>query len=361
MTPPSPRRHRRVLAAVAVLTAVLVVAAGVAWFALRPAPPPPQPVAGDLRATPRFAPDSAFTLDVSTAPLDPRSDALVRHLTDQITPHYSGIAALNVYDYSASLYVVDSSTPKHTVEFYDCQKKGYTPPNLHDGTRQFVDVPIPDGALVASGTDKALSLWSPSTDQLWEFWVMEKTGTGWRACWGGRIDGVSTNKGVFTHPYGATATGIPMVGTMVSVQDVASLNIEHAMGIALLSPADASRVRYPALRSDGGDTSPDAIPEGSRLRLDPSLDVDTLGLTPTGTAIARAAQRYGFIVVDRAGAVAVIGQSGLPEKAATGTNPWDVMLTPTPSYQQLENFPWDRMQVLREDVGRPADAPTATP
>lgn len=341
-----------------IVAAALLVALVVAVLVLLPRPsepPPPSPTEGQLRTYPQFAQDSAFRLDVSQAPVDPRSPQMIDHLVGQIEPHYSSIAALNVYDYTASLHVVDETTPRHTVAFYDCQEKGYTPSGLFDGARQFVDVPIPDDAVVASGTDKALSLWSPSTDQLWEFWVMEKQGDGWRACWGGRIDGVSSNPGQFTHPYGATATGIPMVGTMLRVQDVAQGRIDHALGMALLQPADASRVRYPANRSDGGDESPDAIPEGARLRLDPSVDVDALDLTPLGRMIAKAAQTYGFIVVDRAGAVAVIGESGLPEKAVTGTDPWDVLL-PEPPYSQLRGFPWDRMQVLREDVGVPGKA-----
>lgn len=319
------------------------------------ADPEPHPTAGELRAYPTFGPDNAFDLDVSQAPVDPRSEEMIAHLRGQIDPNYSGIAALNVYDYTASLHVVDSSTPREDIEFYDCQDKGYTPEGLYDGPAQFADVPIPPDAKPAPGTDKAMSIWSPETDQLWEFWVMERTDDGWRACWGGRIDDVSSNPGYFEHPFGATATGIPMVGTMLRVQDVASGSIDHALGVALLSPAEASRWRYPANRSDGGDTSPDAIPEGARLRLDPDLDLDTLDLTPVGRMIAEAAQTYGFIVVDRAGAVAVIGESGIPEKNQLGVNPWETLIPGEP-YRQMRNFPWDRVEVLRADVGVPEGA-----
>ncbi len=355
--PGSRRSLSRRVSIVAGVLATALVAVGLVIAVTHPVhdpePPAPLPSAGQMRAYPSFGADSIYTLDVSQAPVDPNSARMVRHLVGQITPHYSGIAALNIADYSASLYVVDSNTPRQTVEFYDCQEKGYTPQGLFDGPAHFVDVPIPSGTRVSSGTDKALTLWSPSTDQLWEFWVMEKQGSAWRACWGGRIDDVSQSPGQFEYPFGATATGIPMVGTMLRVQDVASGRADHALGLALLSPADAGRVRYPANRSDGSDRSPDAIPEGARLRLDPSLDVESLGLTPVGVIVARAAQKYGFIVVDRAGAVAVIGESGVPEQQATGHNPWDVLLGETPTYQQLENFPWDKVQVLRSDVGVP--------
>ena len=344
------------------LLVVAAVAAAGLWGVLsrreaeEPAPPPPGE--GSLRAYPEFGPDSPYRLDVSQAPLDPNSPAMIRDLLGQVRPHYQGIAALNVYDYTASYYVVDENTPRTRVEFYDCQDKGYTPEGLFDGPSQFTDVPIPADARPATGSDKAMSLWSPSTDQLWEFWVMERTDAGWRACWGGRLDNVSRGPGWFPKPFGATATGIPMVATMLTVQDVASLRIEHALGLALPAPADWQRFRYPAQRSDGSSTSPDAIPEGARLRLDPAVDVHSLGLTPIAAAIAEAAQTYGFIVVDKAGAVAVIGESGVPEAQQTGANPWDSLLGGVAMHQQLRGFPWDRMQVVRSDVGVPSDAQT---
>lgn len=308
------------------------------------------PTAGQLRAYPRFAKDSAVTLDVSGLPVDPHSDRMIRHLLDQIEPHFSGVAALNVHQYSASLYVVDSTTPRGTVNFHDCQGKGSVPYGLFDGPLHFVDVPVPVDAVVAPGRDQALSLWSPSTDQLWEFWKMQQRNGRWEACWGGRIDAVSQNPGQFEFPYGATATGVPMVGTMLRVQDVAQGSIDHALGLTLIAPAEATRFRFPANRSDGNDPSPAAIPEGARLRLDPAVDVDSLDLTPVGRLVARAAQKYGFIVVDKAGAVSVIGESGLPEERATGVDPWDDLLQ-GPSYDRLRNFPWDRMEVLQDEEG----------
>ena len=44
----------------------------------------------------------------------------------------------------------------------------------------------------------------------------------------------------------------------------------------------------PANRNDGSSTSDDAIPEGTRFRLDPTIDVTSLGLPPVGVTIAGA-------------------------------------------------------------------------
>lgn len=358
------RRARRVSWTRPRVTAVIVLALislGLLVAALRgmrgdtgeptPAPtaaPSATPTAGQRGVYPQFAPGNVFDVDVSDEPVDPNSAAMIQGLVGQITPHYGGIAALNAREYNPVLYVVDETTPRVTLTFDDCQDKGYTPDGLFDGPKYFVDVPVPTDAQVAKGDDSTITLWSPATDQLWEFWVMNRLPSGgWSACWGGRIDQVSANPGYFPSPYGVSASGLVTVGSMITLAEARARRIDHAMALALIAPARWDRWRYPAQRSDGTDSSPDAIPQGARLRLDPSIDVATLGLTPLGEAIARAAQKYGFIVVDTAAAVAVMAESGLPDRARTGSDPWTPILSGVPAYEQLKGFPWSRMQVLR--------------
>ena len=94
------------------------------------------------------------------------------------------------------------------------------------------------------------------------------------------------------------------------------------------------------------------MPIGARLRLDPAVDVDALGLGRVASAIAKSAQRYGFIVVDTAGAVGVVAESGAMERARTGRDPWPEVLG-GPSYTALKGFPWDRVSVLVPDADSP--------
>ena len=177
---------------------------------------------------------------------------------------------------------------------------------------------------------------------------MKKEADGaWSACWGGRIDHVSSSRGYFPAPFGVSASGLVTVGSMITLAEARAGRIDHAMALALIAPARWDRWRFPAQRSDGTDPSADAIPQGARLRLDPSLDVTTLHLTPLGEAIARAAQKYGFIVVDTAGAVAVMAESGVPDEARTGTDPWPAILRGVPAYEQLRGFPWSKVEVLQ--------------
>lgn len=315
------------------------------------------PKAANTPPSQLFAPDNVFKLDVTKAPLDKDSAAMIKNLQGQITPHWGGIAGFNTDQYNASYYAVDNTTPKQDVAFYDCQNKGAAPPGILDGPAMFKQVPIPANAVPANGTDKSMSIYNRDTDQLWEFWVMERTKgakPGWRACWGGRIDDVSTAPGYYDHPFGVAASGLAHVGYMVTIDEARKRQIDHAMGLVLISTGDPSRIWYPANRSDGNSTDPTAIPEGARVRLDPSVDVEKLQISPVAKAIARAAQKYGFIVVDTAGAVSVIAESGQRDKAATGTDPWPQVLGGQPNYKTLEGFPWDKVQVVQREYGKPA-------
>ncbi len=291
-------------------------------------------------------------MDVSSASVAPGSAAMVAHLAGTVADRYGGIAAFNAYRYNNSYFVAAAGTPTVDVAFNDCQNKGHTPDGLVGPGGQFSDVPIPAHAIPSPGTDKAMSIYSPEQDRLWEFWVTERTGDGgWSACWGGRIDSVSTSPGFFEGGFGATATGLASSGGMVRLADIRSGSIEHAVSLAIPNPAVWTNLSWPAQRSDGWDSHPDAVPEGTRLRLDPSVDVDALGLHPVAVMVARAAQQYGFLVIDKSGSVSVIAESGAAEQAATGKDPWEPILAGTPDHEILKGFPWHRLQAMPQDFG----------
>lgn len=308
-----------------------------------------------------FSAGSVWRQDISRAPLAPNSAAMVSGLKGQVEKYYGGIAAFNVFKHNTSVYTVPASQKRITVKFSNCQNKSYTPAQLYTPSRgaHFVDVPVPSTAIPAANSDGQLTIYSPSSDQLWEFWKMEKRADGWYACWGGRIDKVSTSHGFFPDGMGAAATGLAVSAGSIRVDEAQRGSIDHALSLAIPSPAHWKNFSWPAQRSDGSDTSANAIPEGTRLRLDPSVDVDKLGLTPVGKMVAKSAQKYGFIVTDRSGAVSIQAESGAGAKAATGIDPWTTILGGTPSYLVFKNFPWDKMQALPKDYGK-TSSPTVT-
>ncbi|WP_051992155.1 malectin domain-containing carbohydrate-binding protein [Mobilicoccus pelagius] len=313
------------------------------------------PVAVTAAPSPKvpLARNSAFFTDIRTAPLAPNSARAAAGLTKQVRDNWGGVAAFNARRFNNSFYEVPATQRKVRVNFYDCQRKGYTPAGLFDGPKHFVDVPIPPNAVPATGSDKQLTVYDRTADKLWDFWVTEKRPDGsWRACWGGRIDDVSRSQGVFPRPYGASASGLAMTPGVISIDEFRRGRVDHAMYLALIDVAKWDRYSWPANRSDGLSNDPDAIMEGQRLRLDPTLDLSTIPMTPVARMVAEAAQKYGFVVADKAGAVAVATESGNAEKARTGVDPWNGLLA-GPDYQAMQGFPWEHIQVLPKDYGKP--------
>ena len=361
--------------AVAVLAGLIVVA-GAAVFVVerstRPEPTPspsatsstPAPTTSTTTVDPRaslpafgpypaFGPGSVFAADVSAAPLAPDGAAKVAYLAKNVAENWGGVASLNVDKYGAGFAVAAADTPKVDVRFHDCQKKGGTPPGLYDGPKYFSQVPIPADAVQAPASDGHLAVWDPTQDKLWEFWVASKGTDGrWQACWGGRIDKVSTSNGQFPPPYGVGAAGLATAGYMVTLEEAKQARIEHALGLVVMEAAPGHV--FPANRDDGTSDNPAALQEGMRLRLDPSLDVETLPMNPLGKAVARAAQKYGFIVCDKGGAVAVMAETGDRWQKRTGQNPWASLGYGGEPYRALQGFPWEKVQLIRPGWGAPA-------
>lgn len=321
-----------------------------------PAPTPaPTPTPAPAAVTGSFAiplaANSPWRTTVSNAPLASNSAALTSDLMRQVRNWSGREAAFNAYEYNTSFYKVDASTPRQDVQYGYCDGRP-----LYDGvynqSAHFKNVPIPAGAVAAKGTDAHLAIYDASSDQLWEFWVMTKTGSGWKACWGGRLDNVSKGIGTFPYTWGTNASGTSGVAGMITIDEVRRGEINHTMSLQLQETAPWNTFSWPANRSDGTPGSTSQILMGQRLRLDPSVNVEALPLSKIGKMVARAAQKYGFLVDNRSGVVAVVPESGTPEQLRTGVNPWDSLMG-VPAWEVMKGFPWDKMQFLPKDYGKP--------
>lgn len=301
-----------------------------------------------------FSAGTAWKLDVRSAPLHANSAGMVANVAAQTAKQYDGVAAFNAYQYSSSFYSVPAGQAKVDVKWNNCQGKTWTPDGLLGTDGQFSQVPIPADAVPSAGTDSQLTVYSPSTDQLWEFWVAKKVNGSWSACWGGRIDDVSQSQGFFHDGFGASASGLALSGGTIGISDVQSGVIDHALALHIPAPGTWQEFSFPAQRSDGYDTSANRVPEGTRLRLDPSLNVDAMNMTPIAKMVAKAAQKYGFIVTDKAGCTAVMAESPAAAIARTGVDPWKALMAGTPDYAIMKNFPWAKLQALPKDYGKPA-------
>jgi hypothetical protein len=347
----------RALARVATLVAVLAgLCAPLAATAAEPAKRP-------------FGPDSPWNVTFAKdAPLQQNSAGLVSDLVRQVNERTPWI---NTTRWSVPVYTVPADQPmvhvKLDIPGYDF---AWNHPmftgeaDAFELQRTLDQVPIPPEARPNAGTDLSLLVYQPATDTAWELWQARDVPRdplpwpdptpGWHAVWGARVDNVSNGSGVNPAPWGASASGLALLGGLVRISELQAGHIDHAIGIAVTQPK-AGEFVAPATRTDGTYTGPNAIPEGTRFRLDPALDLDTLELPPVTRMIAEAAQRYGLIVRDTAGNVVVYGEDPTP----TGSNPYPDLFEGLSPDRVMRAFPWNRLEAISPDATPIPTSPTA--
>ncbi|MFT3949569.1 MAG: hypothetical protein QM763_21580 [Agriterribacter sp.] len=167
-------------------------------------------------------------------------------------------------------------------------------------------VPIPVGAKGAPEDDGHMIVWDTVNNISYEFWryrYPNNTAPEGQTSWGGLVSAAGNgvdNPGGRLGAGGATGSDISRLAGIIRKEEVAAGVINHA----LIGPTNNScgTYRWPALKSDGPSTRPDCIPEGARLQLDPSIDLNTVtGMRPIDRMIAKALQTYGWYNVDRGG------------------------------------------------------------
>jgi hypothetical protein len=250
---------------------------------------------------------------------------------------------MNTTSNSVPVYVVPANQPAQHVTL-----DSWGP----DLQAVFDAVPIPCNAKAAAGPDEHMAVWQPSTDRIWEFFQMHQQSDGWHAGWGGEIDSASSSPGYFDHRgqsinWGATATGLPLLGGLVTEADLQRGYINHGLAISLVETARAYW-SWPAQRTDGGyfTAGITPIPEGTRFRLDPSLNLASLNLPPLVRRLAQAAQTYGIVVRDKAGAVAFYGQDPINMPS----NPWPAAFGNQYPNKVLALFPWSSLEALQTQL-----------
>lgn len=297
-----------------------------------------------------FPEATAFYTPIDSAnALNPRSAALVSALLD------GSIPVINLGDYGSPVYVASSSTPHYelTVSQEGDDKWG-------DNVLAHVSVPIPKGATPSAGTDHKLVIVDPTTNQVFDLFGAHFSAGTWTVTWGGIYpldgDGASQNASYGTganqvKPFAAlsrgTGSGLSTLLGLLTPQDVAGTTIDHALAFSSFltcGPAQSAHYQAPATTTDGGRVSGLCINEGTRIRLDPSIDLARIpGISAAELAIGRALQKYGAYCNDSGGA-------GVAIAAAIATTPAGKQdyahAKIAGNYVSLPHIPWDRLQVL---------------
>ena len=298
-----------------------------------------------------FAPTSFWNepLDAN-APLDPTSAEVVGAFDALIAAEEQAKNGpwINTTEYSIPVYMVPAGQPTVSVKLDGTSNAGLS--------SAWSAVPLPPDAQPAVGTDGVLVIWQPSTDRLWEFWRLVHGAEGWQASWGGAMQKVSSNPGVYGPEawpgaqswWGVSASSLSLVGGLISLEDLKLGQINHALAMAI--PGTRAGVyASPAQRSDSKSASPLSLPEGAHLRLNPNLNLAALHLPRLTLMIAEAAQRYGIFITDGSSVAEFYAQDPSP----TGTNPYagpgGYFEGQYPN-QILASFPWGHLELLKMEL-----------
>jgi hypothetical protein len=148
---------------------------------------------------------------------------------------------------------------------------------------------IPDTAAPDPSADGHLAVYDSSSAREWDMWQAVKSGTSWNASAGAAI---STN-GNGTAPVGTAsgnAANFPLLGGLIRPEEILQGHIDHALAFGMPGVSQLGYV-CPATHHDGTTTNPNALEEGTRLQLDPSVDVASLIVVLSGGAILSPAIR----------------------------------------------------------------------
>jgi hypothetical protein len=200
---------------------------------------------------------------------------------------------------------------------------------------------IPASAAPAAGTDSSMVVTNGSLG--YDFWRARRTSAqGWTAAWGTRFDlnGAGTGGG-------ATGAGVPLLAGLPRTWEIEAGSIAHALGF-ITENVCASSHRFPASKSDGESHRHDCIPEGARIQLDPSINVDAIpGINAGERIVAKALQIYGAYCKDTGGAHLAFGF----EDPIGRHNPYPAVGFGE-DYYPMQHIPWSRLRVLRNWSGR---------
>jgi hypothetical protein len=301
--------------------------------------PTPAPVPSPSSTARRpYAPSSPWNSPIGPSPvLNPQSSAIIAALATGRT------LTSDPTQYTYPVYEVPPGTATLPVKLSGVWSDAVSDTLVRRQSAPTVQVPIPPDAQAAAGSDGQVVVVDWATGQEWAFWQLRRNADGTFAATNGyHYSGLTTGAGAF---HGTTfwsrGAGITYLGGLVRPWEIAQGKIEHALAFAYNYPS--AQWVYPASKSDGKNTDLAAVPEGTRLQLDPMFDVNSLS-NPTARIVARALQIYGMYVIDNSGSSKVMFEY-------EGTAAWAGKVTRS----TVSQIPLSRFRVLA-----PMSQPAAT-
>jgi hypothetical protein len=233
-----------------------------------------------------FPSGNPWNENISSAPLDPNSSAIINYIGASTTLHPDFDSTGDGIPY----IVVDSSvTPLVTVSLADSSESDLMP------------MPFPADAPIEGGSDHHVLVADRNTCWLYEVWEGAVSGGQWSANNSAVWDLQNYNNRIYTWT-SADAAGLPILPGLVRYDEVSAGAINHALRFTVPNTwaAFVSPATHWAQTNSG---SP--IPMGMRIRLKASFDIS--GFSAENQVILTAMKTYGLILADNGSAIYVTG------------------------------------------------------
>jgi hypothetical protein len=251
-----------------------------------------------------FPPDNLWNQDISTAPVDPNSSAIINFIGSGIGLHADfGSGLYNGQSIGIPYLVVGSEQGPVPIIFTAYGDESDPGPMPIPVSAQIEGYPSP-----GSG-DRHVLILDNSNCWLYELYSSYPNAASWNAGSAAVWDLTADEQRPFTWT-SADAAGLPIFPGLARYDEVAAGQIKHALRFTLQS----SRAAFvpPASHWAANSTNALAAPMGMRLRLKASFD--TSSFSAANQVILTALKKYGMIMADNGSSMYI---SGAPD------NNWD--------------------------------------
>lgn len=254
---------------------------------------------------PYFPPGAIWTQDISKAPVDPQSQAIIDWLADN-----GGWGFHNRFqvDFSIRVRTADANTPQarfHPSPHWYAVDSDNVPtiPLPKEGPHEGYD------SYRCDGGDCTLSIVDRPEHKLYEAFASDYSDGALRATslaiWD--LNRVYPPSGRGEQCASADAAGFPIAPLMFNADELAAGSINHAIRFILPNDRIRAHVFVPPATHGGNPRGPElAPPYGVHFRLKASFDMSKL--SPSAQVVARALQKYGMFLAD-GGSIALTAQN----------------------------------------------------
>lgn len=259
-----------------------------------------------------------------TAP-HPNSAALSAHLVANArNPN------LTLHNFAVSVAEAHPSDPTYSVP---CTRYGRCTLGA------FGAFPIPLTAQADPSADGHLAVYDPRTQREWDLW-QGSFGSAWSASAGAAVS-MQGDGTALANTASGNAANFPLLGGLIRPEELLQGEIAHALVFMMPHVSTLGHV-CPATHHAGDVADPNALMEGMRIQLDPSLNVEALPLAGWQKTIARALQRYGAYLRDGSGSLAILAEN----PRSRGYDAW-AKIGLAGNSASLAALPWNRVRVLQ--------------